>query len=922
MLMAMIFALASLKSRLTNFFVQKIAVRSSYGFLALLIIMSTLVSVLSPIIVSATAATDMTVTQRAQSWAYLNAARKCVRDSLGNRQLIDVTNFGNLSDGYWHDILEENNARSGHWWKDEFKIEASYLANVDNDGKAACNDILKSGMDLWGYGTDYMGLLCSFVPLRANGSSCGSGSGYFNNLGDHANDFDTVIKNKVYGGQPARVSPAELYPIYKAVFTSPQGCQAKPSTIAPGQGNGDLIYRDIQIIDPTSGQPTTTTFEGLSHGTTKSVYTDDALSVNKQNCGYIADRINEYANAYKLALASSDKKDTPPQTTTCTASGCPATASSCSIDGIGWIVCPVIRFVSQIVDAAYIFVSSLLVVQPLMTTGQTGDIYRAWTIMRNIANIFFIIGFVFVIFSQVTSIGISNYGIKKILPRLIVAAILVNASYWICSIAVDLSNVIGSSVRGLFDGVGAQMPVDVNKTKIGDTGEGWVGIAGFLLAGTALTAAALYIGLSALIPALLAALIAVIVVFLVLTLRQALIILLVVISPLAFVAILLPNTESLFKKWRELFQTMLLMFPIIAALFGASSLASKVVMNTASGDYKIVIQIMGALMAVLPLAITPLVMKTAGGLLNRFAGIVNNPNKGPVDRLRKGATDLRERRKSIMDTRRLGRSAAVLGGEGALLGAKGTRRRRTAAWLAGSGASTALNQQLKNDNAKKSLAEAKQDYVVGRSGDQDYLETIAGPTGNVSKIKAAAIAAQKNETADAIKNVKLSANIAPGDVTEMGRRFAEAMKSNNDIEARAMQDLMLTSGSPGISEYRKRMTEVEDANNNQGEAVMASNSMRTVRENMLNTHGALKAAANDLTVQAAKGMKMSAASGSHDTWQMSDLDLVKQKTSSINLAVTHIDIEQAKRIIGNEELASQLDPTARQKIKDRSEGRI
>jgi len=157
------------------------------------------------------------------------------------------------------------------------------------------------------------------------------------------------------------------------------------------------------------------------------------------------------------------------------------------------------------------------------------------------------------------------------------------------------------------------------------------------------TGAALYIGLSALLPAVIAALLAIVTVFLVLTLRQALIILLVIISPLAFVAYLLPNTEGLFKKWRELFQTLLLMFPIIAFIFGASALASTIVMNGATGPYKIAIQIMGALIAIIPLALTPVVMKTAGGLLGKFGGAINNPNKGPFDRMKKGAENIRNR---------------------------------------------------------------------------------------------------------------------------------------------------------------------------------------------------------------------------------------------------------------------------------------
>jgi hypothetical protein len=315
--------------------------------------------------------------------------------------------------------------------------------------------------------------------------------------------------------------------------------------------------------------------------------------------------------------------------------------TDCAVQGIGWIVCPVTNFLAKIVDGAYLFVTSLLEVQPLLITGASKGVYDAWSIMRNFANVAFVIAFLIIIFSQITSIGITNYGIKRMLPRLIISAILVNISYWVCAAVIDISNILGWGIKDLFDSLQASLALP--NTGLA-SGSGWAGIAGGILAGTAIAITLIYVGLSALLPILLAALLAIVTVFLVLSLRQALIILLVVVSPLAFVAYLLPNTETWFKKWRELLQTLLLMFPIISMIFGASALASKIVMGTASGQYKIAIQIMGAGISIIPLALTPIVMKTAGGVLNRFGGFVNNPNKGPFDRMRKGVEGYRNNR--------------------------------------------------------------------------------------------------------------------------------------------------------------------------------------------------------------------------------------------------------------------------------------
>jgi len=376
----------------------------------------------------------------------------------------------------------------------------------------------------------------------------------------------------------------------------------------------------------------------------------------------------------------------------------PTPKPTCTIDGIGWIICPVMNFMAKIVDGSYTVVGGLLKTPNLnMNPNDAANgTYQAWSIMRNIANVAFVIAFLIIIFSQLTSVGITNYGVKKMLPRIVIAAILVNLSYFICAIGVDLSNIVGSSMKQVFDGIGGQLSTPGIKDGASQTGVGWAGTVGFLLAGGLASAAALYAGLSVLLPALIAALVAIVTVFLVLTLRQALIIILIVISPLAFVAFLLPNTEALFNKWRSLLTTLLLMFPIIALIFGGSALASKVIM---ASDPAFAVQVMGALVAIIPLFITPIVMKSAGGLLNRFGGMVNNPNKGPFDRMRKGAEGYRNNRQEY-------RKLKSLNGYRSLPGANRFSRKKA-------------SREAVLNNRKNELSLATADYVADRATTDD-----------------------------------------------------------------------------------------------------------------------------------------------------------------------------------------------------------
>jgi hypothetical protein len=324
------------------------------------------------------------------------------------------------------------------------------------------------------------------------------------------------------------------------------------------------------------------------------------------------------------------------QAITITPSGDQSSYSSCTIQGIGWIICPITTFLADGMDNIFNIVKGFLVVQPANTTNTNNDLYIAWSVMRSIANVAFVIVFLIIIYSQLTNAGISNYGLKKLLPRLIIAAVLVNLSYFICAIAVDLSNILGYSLQDIFVQIRQNTFNISNNTWSNSTGMGWSAIAAFVLSGGAATvgiiaatggtvAGAIYL----LIPLLIGLVLTVLFVLLILAARQAIIILLIVVAPLAFVAYLLPNTEQWFKKWRELFMTMLVFFPAFSLVFGGAQLAGGLIIQNATS---IIGVIFGMAVQVAPLVITPLLLKLSGGLLGQIAGIVNNPKKGLLDR--------------------------------------------------------------------------------------------------------------------------------------------------------------------------------------------------------------------------------------------------------------------------------------------------
>lgn len=297
--------------------------------------------------------------------------------------------------------------------------------------------------------------------------------------------------------------------------------------------------------------------------------------------------------------------------------------STCNIKSIGWIICPIVNFLADITDKAYTFIqSNFLIIDNSLLEKNT--VKAAWSSVQGIANIAFIIAFLVIIFSQVTSFGITNYGIKKMLPRLVIAAILVNISFIICKLGVDLSNTIGSSISNFFSNT---IP-KANLAPSGmpsSTGEGFAGIAGIVLVGTGVGAAML-LSLSALIPVLLAGIVACVMILFILVGRKALIVMLAVLSPLAFVAYMLPNTKKLFDWWKKGFTSMLLVYPIVALVFAGSKLASYILMpdSTTGDDTGTLNQIVASAVAIIPLFVVPGLLKKS---LDGVAGIGNMVGK-------------------------------------------------------------------------------------------------------------------------------------------------------------------------------------------------------------------------------------------------------------------------------------------------------
>ncbi|MBR1874892.1 hypothetical protein IJ798_00735 [Candidatus Saccharibacteria bacterium] len=302
--------------------------------------------------------------------------------------------------------------------------------------------------------------------------------------------------------------------------------------------------------------------------------------------------------------SSSDPCERDPESEECLEQRCYQEAGS-----MGWIICPIIFGTRNVAENIYATIEPMIQVDGTIVSqlgSNDSNIYRAWNTFRGFANILFVILFLIVIFSQLTGFGIDNYGIKKMLPKLIITAILINLSFVVCALAVDLSNIAGSAIKGLFENlpVSGTMLDGMNAVKgqshiVGKVVGALAGGAGGLVATFSLG------GWTLIIPILLFLLttvISIIFALIVLGLRQAAVILLIVFAPFAIALYALPNTEKITKKWLDIFKGVLMVYPVVGALIGAGFFASKILLGNSPS---FLMTIIAGLLCVIPYFLIP-----------------------------------------------------------------------------------------------------------------------------------------------------------------------------------------------------------------------------------------------------------------------------------------------------------------------------
>lgn len=303
-----------------------------------------------------------------------------------------------------------------------------------------------------------------------------------------------------------------------------------------------------------------------------------------------------------------------------------------SANALSWIICPVVDLLELAIETTDDIINDQLTIpqNDIFCTDQDtcNDYYKAWSSFRNISlGLLAIAGLITVISQAIGMEILDAYTIRKILPRILVAAIGITLSWTLMSFAVTLANNLGYGVRDLilspFHGV-------LESSHIGFSGSvgGLIGgFAAFVLGGIA-AVAAIGILLSYLATAGLAVLIAIAV----LVLRQIVIIILMILSPVAFIAYVLPNTQRVFKLWWESFSKALLMFPLIAAFIAAGRVFAAISLD---GSQSLFTQLTALVAYFGPYFAIPLTFRMSGGIMSGVGNFVQRAGQ-PVGGMLQG----------------------------------------------------------------------------------------------------------------------------------------------------------------------------------------------------------------------------------------------------------------------------------------------
>lgn len=180
-----------------------------------------------------------------------------------------------------------------------------------------------------------------------------------------------------------------------------------------------------------------------------------------------------------------------------------------------------------------------------------------WTIVRDIANMFFIL--VLLMISIGTILRIESYNFKRLLPKVLLMAVLVNFSRTICGLMIDFAQVVMMTFAVSFASVAGagDLMATLHISQMINASASIGPNKGLSISGMIVT------GLLAVVLLAIAAIV-ILVMMVVIVMRMIMLWLLLVLSPLPFILTAFPSGQKYAQQWWQEFSKYVIVGPIMA----------------------------------------------------------------------------------------------------------------------------------------------------------------------------------------------------------------------------------------------------------------------------------------------------------------------------------------------------------------------
>lgn len=395
---------------------------------------------------------------------------------------------------------------------------------------------------------------------------------------------------------------------------------------------------------------------------------------------------------------------------------------------LGWALCPVAQAIIDAINGLDQWILDHILrinTGDIFGTASSSQAFKtAWGIFRNIAYALFIILGLIMIISQIMGLDIFDaYTIRKMLPKLVAAAIFIPLLWPLLRIVFEMANDSGAAVYELilapFGGVGNEVSLAA------------------LFSGAALTAgagAALFFavgGWGVFFAAVLSVLLALLSALVILAARDIVAYTLIIGSPIAVICATFEPFKKVFTFWKTFLLTILLSLPAVAAVLAASKVAAKIAISASqnAGD-NVVEKGWGILLAALFLAAGYALFWKIFQQLDKVSGQIGNLAGNLTGKAQKALSDYRGNTlKKRWNEGIEGRKNLGFFGAGNMLTGLGRRARMTeeaglGAWGVGKKGRSKYAEAVKTMQAGVAAKMMEQDHDRA-GGDDDAMRLLA-----------------------------------------------------------------------------------------------------------------------------------------------------------------------------------------------------